>query len=79
MSNIKDQDRKGKIILIDARDMFVEMKKSLGQKRKEISDKQIEEIRDLYISAKDGGKVKIFDNEDFGYRKITIDRPLRMK
>ena len=59
--------------------MFVVMTKSLGQKRKEISDKQIEEIKNLYISAMDSGKVKIFDNEDFGYRKITIDRPLRMK
>ena len=79
LSNIKDHERKGKVILIDARDMFIEMKKSLGQKRKEISDKQIEEIRNLYISARDGEKVKIFDNEDFGYRKTTIDRPLRMK
>ena len=79
LSNIKDRERKGKIALIDAREMFVEMKKSLGQKRKEISDKQIEEIRNLYTGAMDGGKVKIFDNEDFGYRKITIDRPLRMK
>ena len=79
LSNIKDRERKGKITLIDAREMFVEMKKSLGQKRKEISDKQIEEIRNLYTSAMDRGKVKIFDNQDFGYRKITIDRPLRMK
>ena len=79
LSNIKDHERKGKVILIDARDMFIEMKKSLGQKRKEISDKRIEEIRNLYISARDGEKVKIFDNEDFGYRKTTIDRPLRMK
>ena len=79
LSSVKEQDRKGRVLLIDARDMFVEMKKSLGQKRKEISDEQIEEIRNLYISARDGEKVKIFDNEDFGYRKITIDRPLRMK
>ena len=79
LSSVKEQDRKGMVILIDARDMFVEMKKSLGQKRKEISDEQIKEIRNLYISARDGEKVKIFDNEDFGYRKITIDRPLRMK
>ena len=79
LSSVKEQDRKGRVLLIDARDMSDDMKKSLGQKRKEISDEQIEEIRNLYISARDGEKVKIFDNEDFGYRKITIDRPLRMK
>ncbi len=79
LSSVKEQDRKGKVVLIDAKDMFVEMKKSLGQKRKEISNKQIEEIRNLYTSVRDGEKVKIFDNEDLGYRKITIERPLRMK
>ena len=79
VSNIKENDRKGKVLLIDGRDMFIEMKKSLGQKRKEISDQQIEEIRDFYVNAEVGDKVKIFDNEDFGYRKITIERPLRMK
>ena len=79
LSSVKEQDRKGKVILIDARDMFVEMKKSLGQKRKEISNKQIEEIKNLFLTARDGERVKVLDNEDFGYRKITIDRPLRMK
>ena len=79
LSSVKEQDRKGKVILIDARDMFVEMKKSLGQKRKEISNEQIKEIKNLFLTARDGEKVKISDNDDFGYRKITIDRPLRMK
>ncbi len=79
LSSVKEQDRRGKVILIDARDMFVEMKKSLGQKRKEISNEQIKEIKNLFLSAKDGERVKVFDNEDFGHRKITIDRPLRMK
>jgi type I restriction enzyme M protein len=79
LSSVKGEDRKGKVLLIDGRDMSVEMKKSLGQKRKEISDQQIAEIRDFYINAKGGDRVKIFENEDFGYRKITIERPLRMK
>jgi type I restriction enzyme M protein len=79
LSSVKEQDRKGKVILIDARDMFVEMKKSLGQKRKEISNEQIKEIKNLFLTARDGERVKVLDNEDFGYRKITIDRPLRMK
>ena len=79
ISNVKYQDRKGKVILIDARDLYTGMKKNLGQKRKEISADQINEIKDFYQKAKDKGRVKILDNEDFGYRKITIDRPLRMK
>ena len=79
LSSVKEQDRKGKVVLIDARDMSDGMKKSLGQKRKEISDKYIEEIKNLFLSAKDHERVKVFENEDFGYRKITIDRPLRMK
>ena len=79
LSSVKEQDRKGKVMLIDARDMSDDMKKSLGQKRKEISDENIEKIRNLFTDPRNGERVKIFDNEDFGYRKITIDRPLRMK
>lgn len=79
LSSVKNHDRKGKVTLVDAREMFTEMKKSLGQKRKEISEKQIHEIMDLYLNLKNDDRVKIFDNEDFGYRKITVDRPLRMK
>ena len=79
LSSVKEQDRKGKVMLIDARDMSDDMKKSLGQKRKEISDENIEKIRNLFTDPRNGERVKIFDNEDFGYRKITIERPLRMK
>ncbi len=79
LSSVKEQERKGKVILIDARDMSEGMKKSLGQKRKEISNEQINEIKNLFLSARDSGRVKVLDNDDLGYRKITIDRPLRMK
>lgn len=54
------------------------MKKSLGNKRNEITDEQIEEIVRLYGDFKKGEYVKIFDNEDFGYQKITVERPLRL-
>ncbi len=79
LTNEKSTERKGKVSLIDARDMFVDMKKNLGQKRKEISDEQITEITDLYLRNIPNGRVKIFSNSDFGYRKITVDRPLRLR
>ena len=54
------------------------MRKSLGNKRKEITEEQIQEIKELYVNFEENENSKIFDNEDFGYRKITIDRPLKL-
>ncbi|MFI6300181.1 N-6 DNA methylase [Nonomuraea sp. NPDC050790] len=88
LSNRKDPAHKGKVVLIDARDYWAKMRKSLGEKRKEITDGQIFEITKLYGEAIDAaedlshwghGKVKVFDNEDFGYQRITIERPLRQR
>jgi len=79
LTNRKTDARKGKVTLIDARDMYIEMKKNLGQKRKEISDAQIREITDLYLHNISNGRVKIFSNSDFGYRKITGERSLRLR
>lgn len=78
LTNRKDDARKGKIQLVNATDFYVPMRKSLGNKRKEISAAQIEVIKELYRRFEPSEKVKIFDNEDFGYRKITIDRPLKL-
>lgn len=78
LTNRKDDVRKGKIQLVNATDFYVPMRKSLGNKRKEISLEQIEVIKELYRKFQASEKVKIFDNEDFGYRKITIDRPLKL-
>lgn len=78
LTNRKDDARKGKIQLVNATDFYVPMRKSLGNKRKEISSSQIEVIKELYRKFETSEKVKIFDNEDFGYRKITIDRPLKL-
>ena len=55
------------------------MRKSLGEKRKEISVEQIEEITRLYGSFEENDKVKVFSNTEFGYQRITVERPLRLR
>jgi type I restriction enzyme M protein len=77
VSNRKTAERRGKVQLIDARELFVKNRKSLGEKRKEISDEQIAEITRLYADFTEGDRVKIFPNEAFGYLRITVERPLR--
>ena len=83
VSNRKPAARKGKVQLIDASGMWQKMRKSLGSKRKELSDAHIERITRLFGSFEearneDGKPVsRIFDNEDFGYHAITVERPLR--
>ncbi|MDO8744136.1 MAG: class I SAM-dependent DNA methyltransferase, partial [Candidatus Brocadiaceae bacterium] len=78
LTNKKENSRRGKISLIDARDLYVKMGKSLGDKRNEISAGQIAEITELYLGNKPNGRVKIFRNTDFAYRKVQVDRPLRL-
>jgi len=98
LTNRKESERKGKIQLIDARQFYVKMRKSLGNKRNKIGDKdegepdQIGEITRIFGDFRDGdtrtftidGKEKtlivskIFDNADFGFHKITVERPLRL-
>ncbi|WP_067624774.1 type I restriction-modification system subunit M [Alicyclobacillus acidiphilus] len=78
LTNNKDPLRKGKIQLVNAVSFYQKMKKSLGNKRNELSNEHIEEIVRIYGSLKPGEHCKIFDNEDFGYRKITVERPLRL-
>ena len=76
VTNRKPKNRKKKIQLINAASFFQKMQRSLGSKRNEISDKQIEEITKIYGNFKEGEFCKIFDNEDFGYSRITVERPL---
>lgn len=78
LTNNKAAIRKGKVQLINAVDFSKKMKKSMGSKRNEILPEQIDEIVRLYGNFKEGEHVKIFDNEDFGYQKITVERPLRL-
>jgi type I restriction enzyme M protein len=82
VSNRKPQNRKGKVQLIDASGYWQKMRKSLGSKRKELKDEHIDEITRIFGSfeevTKDGVPIsRIFRNEDFGYRTITVERPER--
>jgi len=76
LNNRKAKKRKGKVQLINAVDFYKKMSKSLGDKRNELSEEHIAEITKLYGSFKESKVVKIFDNEDFGYNKVTVERPL---
>jgi type I restriction enzyme M protein len=82
VSNRKPKTRTGKVQLIDASSFWQKMRKSLGSKRKELSPEHIDEITRLFGDfkevTKDGVPIsRIFKNEDFGYRTITVERPLR--
>ncbi len=82
VSNRKPDERKGRVQLIDASAFWQKMRKSLGSKRKELSPDHIEEITKLFGNCKkvtkDGVPIsRIFKNEDFGYRTITVERPER--
>ena len=77
VTNRKSEERRGKMQLVDGRECFTTMRKSLGEKRKEISPDQTEEITRLYADFRDSERVKIFPNEAFGYLHITVERPLR--
>ena len=78
LSNRKESKRKGKVQLIDAVTFFSKMRKSLGNKRNEISDKHREEIVQIYAGFRQGKYCKIFSNAFFGYNRITVERPLRL-
>lgn len=78
LTNRKDHDRKGRVQLIDGREMFTKLRKGLGSKRNELSPTNIEAIVGLYSRFEDGEHSKIFRNEDFLYRTITVERPLKL-
>jgi len=79
LSTRKAKERKGKIQLINATGFVEKMPKSLGNKRNRISESQIGEITRIYGDFRAGEFCKIVDNDDFGYRRVTVERPLRMK
>ncbi len=84
VTNRKEKRRKGKIQLLDARDVWTaggseDNKRSLGDKRRHITNAQIAEIVQLYGRQGDGEASKIFDNSDFGYTRVTVERPLRLR
>ena len=98
LTNRKAPHRADKVQLIDGRQFFVKMRKSLGNKRNELSKEQIEDLTRIHGNFQDGETrdltdgdpvtheprtrprvvSKVFANEDFGYRKIIVERPLRL-
>jgi type I restriction enzyme M protein len=79
VTNRKRPERRGKVQLVDARELWQKMRKSLGEKRKELSGEHIAEIVRLYGSFEEGDRVKILPNESFGFLRITVERPLRLR
>lgn len=78
LSNRKERRRKQKVQLIDATSFFQRMRKPLGEKRKELSEDNIADITRIYGEFTESEYSKIFDNKDFGYHQITVERPLRL-
>ena len=86
LNNHKEAKRKGKVILIDASQRFAKLRKNLGAKNCELTPAHIKEIQDAYLNfqdverrSDDGLAARVFHNSDFGYYKVTIDRPARLK
>lgn len=77
LSKHKRKERQGKVQLIDASKIFHPLRKSLGNKRNEITAEDRRQIVELYTSFQEGELCKIFDNEDFLYREYTVMQPLQ--
>ena len=80
ISNRKDKKSQGVVRLVDARELGTKMRKSLGDKRKELTSDAIEQITNLYSNASlnsSDKRVKVMKNEEFGFARLTIERPLR--
>ncbi|WP_234397290.1 HsdM family class I SAM-dependent methyltransferase [Polynucleobacter asymbioticus] len=79
LNNRKHQERKGKVRLLDAGgpEFWEQMRKSMGSKRKQLSAQTVDRIVELFYSNKPSKFVKDFDDADFGYSTITVERPLR--
>jgi len=76
VNNNKSDKRIGKVQLVNGSDYFINMRKNLGDKRKEISETHREEILNHYLQFEENDKCLIFPNNHFGYTKVTIEQPL---
>jgi type I restriction enzyme M protein len=76
VTNRKAPERRGKVQLVDARELWTKMRKSLGARRKQLSDDQIADIVRLYGDFEENDQVKILPNQAFGFLRITVERPL---
>lgn len=79
VTNRKRPERQGHVQLIDARNLYRKMKKSLGNKRNELAPEDIAKVTHIYESFTEEDLSKILPNEFFGYRKVTVERPLRVR
>jgi len=77
VTNRKAPRRRGKVQLINGVDLSQKMRKSLGNKRNELGKEHIRELTRLYHAFEEGPRVKIFRNENFGFQRITVERPLQ--
>jgi hypothetical protein len=75
LSNNKADKRKGKVQLIDASNLYQKLRKNLGEKNCEFTDEHIHQITQLYLEMPNEGISKVFNNRDFGYYKVTVERP----
>jgi type I restriction enzyme M protein len=79
LSNRKPEHRKGKVQLVDATQWFKPLRKNLGKKNCELTEDDIQRICDTFIAFEETEQSKIFPNEAFGYWKVTVERPLRVR
>jgi type I restriction enzyme M protein len=79
LTNRKPEHRRGKIQLIDATKWFKPLRKNLGSKNCELSDDDIERICETFLAFEETEQSKIFPNAAFGYQKVIVERPLRLK
>ena len=79
LTNRKPEHRRGKVQLIDATKWFRSLRKNLGKKNCELGQEDITRICDAFLAFEETEESKIFDNEAFGYWKVTVDRPLRIE
>jgi type I restriction enzyme M protein len=79
LSNRKPAHRKGRVQLVDATQWFKPLRKNLGKKNCELSEENIKQICDTFLAFKETEQSKIFPNKAFGYWKVTVERPLRLK
>lgn len=79
LTNAKPAHRAGRVALIDGRQMFTKMRKSLGDKRKFLSEESIDELVRLYDELPDDSRVRVLPNETFGFQRVTVERPMRRR
>ncbi len=78
LTNRKPEHRRGKVQLIDATQWFRPLRRNLGQRNREMTGEDIDRVVETFERFEETGQSRIFPNEAFGYRKVTVERPLRL-